>query len=143
MVRGIQISGTNKGRYYRSSQAINFQQEDKMKRLFLVLFLLIASSASAASIKFAWDAMPVGQVWQGVRVYDITNASTPVLVCESTESTTTGCTLATAPTTARTYAAKSYIADAESSFSNSVVWPGIPAAPTGMKYTITITMEAK
>jgi hypothetical protein len=118
-----------------------------MKRIRLVLlllsFLLATSIASAAQIKFAWDPMPSGQAWQGVRVYDITSPEIPVLACTSTNPAITECTMAAAPRTARTYAAKSYVGDMESDFSNSIVWPGAPAAPAGLKYTITITVTTQ
>jgi hypothetical protein len=115
-----------------------------MKRILLALsFFLISSYTSAASIKFQWDAMPVGQAWQGVRVYDITSSEIPVFACSSTNPAITECSLPNVSRAARTYAAKSYVGDMESDFSNSIVWPGAPAAPAGLKYTITITVTTQ
>ena len=111
-----------------------------MKRIILLVasIALFALSSLAADVKLGWDIPPVA--WTSattVRIYEIT-ATSRTLVKEgpamAKEITLTG----VAPGT-HTYVATAFEVW-ESDDSNTVTLPSIPAPPSNLKFSVTITM---
>jgi hypothetical protein len=115
-----------------------------MKRcLFaLILFAFYNTTALAADVKISWDPMLAGEAWQAVRVYERIGAPpdyTFIKVAEVAGSVNLA-TVANVIPGAHTYVIRSFNGTWESADSAAVVTPQIPAIPTGVKYTITITI---
>ena len=110
-----------------------------MRKLICIAFLfLCASIAQAADITFTWDPMPAGQNWQQVRIYE-KMTTTYNKVAEVPGNQTTATVKNVVPGR-HEYIARAYDGTWESDDSNSVVTPPIPASPTNIKATITVSI---
>jgi hypothetical protein len=116
-----------------------------MRTLFLALFLLIAIPALAADIQLAWDPMPVGETWKTVRAYELKSgaggANIYTQVGEVAASVST-LTLANISPGEHRYVVRAYDGTWESGDSNVAGTPPLPASPSGLKVTITLTFSA-
>jgi hypothetical protein len=96
-----------------------------MKRLSLFLiFLMLACCAQAATVILSWDAMPSGQTWTAVRIYERVGAASPYTYTQIISIPCPSCTTATftvTPVGNHTYIARSYDGTVESADSNGVV----------------------
>jgi hypothetical protein len=113
-----------------------------MKRLFFILFMLLAVSAVAADATFAWDAAPAGQTWEKVRIYERVGAAPPYiynLKAEVAGNLTTAVVQGVSPN--QMYVARSYASGWESPDSNAVSTGSVPSAPGNMRITIVITVQ--
>jgi hypothetical protein len=99
---------------------------------------LVIWAQSSRPITLAWDAMPAGEKWASVRIYEITNPASPVMVAE------TQCTIGppivcptevtfTMSRATHTYTARAWDGFWESGDSNSVTVPTPANPPTGLK----------
>jgi len=114
-----------------------------MKRLLAILAILVAITAaiigmqSSKQITFQWDAMPAGETWQQVRLYDI--AATPEALLGSVSCnagppvTCPNSLMVTVQRKAYQVVARSWNGDWESDNSNVVALAGPPKTPTGLK----------
>ena len=104
-----------------------------MKRLLVVLFLLLCFVAPsfATDLTFSWDAMPAGQNWTNVRLYEITG--TNYILKGTVAGTATTYTLTGVLPGNHTYIVRSVADTIESVDSNSVVKALQPGAPTNFK----------
>jgi len=109
-----------------------------VKRFYLVLCLILfAIYAQAATVTLAWDAMPAGESWTSVRIYERTGIVAPYTYAQVASVACPGCTTAVVTVTAvgnHTYVARSYNGTIESADSNSVL-VNVPAPPVNLKIT--------
>ena len=112
-----------------------------MKRILLTLAFVLSFTilCSASTIKLAWDAMPTGQSWTAVRVYELANG-VYTKVGEVAGNLVTA-TLTNVSESTHVYVVRSFDGTNESVDSNSVIVPALPVPPTGLKYTITIQLS--
>lgn len=113
------------------------------KRILAILAMLMAIGAgiigmqTQKQVTLSWDAMPTGETWTQVRLYDIAPtpevllgtancAAGPPIVCPTTLSITV-------QKKAYQIVARSWNGDWESGNSNVVVLAGPPSAPTNLK----------
>jgi hypothetical protein len=108
-----------------------------LRRFLIVLFMMLfAVSAFAASLTFQWDAMPGGQNWTKVRLYE-KNGSTYTMLSE-VASTVTQTTVTVTPG-AHNFVVRAYDGVWESVDSNVVVTGPVPTAPSNFKiFTIVL-----
>jgi hypothetical protein len=115
-----------------------------MKRcLFaVILFAFLCAGAQAAEVKISWDAPQAGESWQAVRVYERTGTAPAFAYAKVAEADGSAAlaTVANVIPGAHTYVIRSFNGTWESADSAAVVTPQIPAIPTGVKYTIVITI---
>ena len=111
-----------------------------MKRAILILAVILcfALSAMAIDIKLAWDAMPAGQAWTAVRIYE--RVGTVYAQVGQVVPPVATLTLASVATGTHYYVARSYNGQAESANSNEVtaVVLSVPSAPTTVTITIVV-----
>src|SRR5512136_2901694 len=110
-----------------------------MKKILLgILWLILASSCFAASVKLAWDAAPAGESWTEVRAYEITGGTYTRVA--TVAGNLTELTIPSVATGTHTYVVRAYNGQQESPDSNSV--QGIiltaPKAPTSVSITIIV-----
>ncbi len=107
-----------------------------MKIFMLIAAGLFASSALAADITLAWDAMPAGQSWTAVRAYEIVGTEY-VRVGEVAGNITT-LKLSNVAPGKHTYVVRSTNGQWESADSNQASTLPQPGSPGGLKVTVTI-----
>jgi len=111
-----------------------------MKQLLLVIALLFMAAVAcvAEDVNLTWDAMPAGQAWENVRIYEVVGSSyNQVAEVLGTE------TVATIPDVSigdHIYIARSYQAGNESSDSNQVITEIDPAEPSNFRI-ITVNID--
>jgi hypothetical protein len=110
-----------------------------MKRLFVILACLVAlvgviiGLQSTKQVTLGWDAMPVGEHWTEIRIYD--ESTTPETLVTTAPCTSPGIGCPTTSTafivtrTAHNYVARSFDGFWESGDSNVIVINAPPKAP--------------
>lgn len=122
--------------------------EGKMKRLYgfltgIILILAVAQVASAADLRFEWDAAPAGQTWKTVRVYERTGAASPftyALKGEVAGNLTTMSITGVAPGR-HVYIARSFDGNWESADSNTAETGAVPTAPGNIRITVIVNVN--
>ena len=82
--------------------------------------------------------MPAGQSWQAIRIYEISR-TTYTKMAEVAGNVTTA-SLQNVMPGKHVYVARSFDGTWESADSNQISTPPIPAVPTNLKFTVTITI---
>ena len=96
----------------------------------LVVCLLLAATATAATVTLAWDPAPAGQAWQKIRIYE-KGATGYTLVTEvAGDAATAQISVVPGP---HSWVARSYDGIWESGDSNAVTTGPVPAAPGGLR----------
>jgi hypothetical protein len=110
-----------------------------MKRLLIVIALLclMALPAMAATLTFQWDAMPSGQTWTQVRIYE-KSGTNYTLLGSTTSGTATSMTVSGITPGAHNFVARSYDGAWESADSNVLVTGPVPSAPGNFKITAVV-----
>lgn len=109
---------------------------------FTILLLAMASAVFAADAKLQWDANTEVDL-AGYRVYQKQDSTTPPFakVQEIPKGTTTANITGLDSTHSYSFAVTAYnTSGMESAYSNIVTIPAAPIAPSGLKWSLTLTM---
>jgi len=109
------------------------------KILAMALWLLLMPALWAAvNVNLSWDAMPAGQSWTQVRLYE--RVGTVYTQVGQVVPPVATITLASVAVGTHYYVARSYNGQAESANSNEVtaIILGVPSAPTTVTITIVV-----
>jgi hypothetical protein len=101
------------------------------KFLFVCFFLFLTIGARADTLTLSWDAMPAGQTWTKVRIYEVPGYT---LRAEVAGSATTASF--EVDKLGHSYTARSFDGVRESADSNTVGFPAAPVSPGHLSFTI-------
>jgi len=108
-----------------------------MKRIIfaVILVLIMAVAASAATLTFEWDPMPAGQNWTKVRLYEKSSADYTLLV--EVEGAETRATVEITPGE-HSFVARSFDGVWESEDSNVVTTGPVPDSPGNLRILVVV-----
>lgn len=97
-----------------------------MKRILfaVIVVLIMAAAACAATLTFEWDPMPVGQNWTKVRLYEKSGTTYTLLI--EVDGTATQATATNVTPGVHSFVARSFDGTWESGDSNVVVTGSVP-----------------
>lgn len=115
-----------------------------MKRIATtIIWILFAASLMAADVTIRWDAKPVGELWNEVRVYECNDAvcATPTLKASVQGDLTQAVLTGVVPGVHR-YMARSYnTVWGESPNSNQATTPPANSTPGNVVVTVVVTVQ--
>lgn len=109
----------------------------KIPMVLVLLMLLLPAIARAADVKLIWDP---GTNWESVRIYEKTGTS--YVKVGEVAGNLNQITISGVVPGIHTYIARSFVSPWESADSNQASTPAVPAAPSGVKVVVTVTITS-
>lgn len=113
-------------------------------RLIVLFAITTALMAQTGTVTLTWDAMPTGQTWKQVRVYERTGTAAPFAYTKVAEvaGDQVSATVQNVTPGMHTYVVRS-VDGWESVDSNTASTNAVPSSPNGLKVSVTVNVQVQ